>query len=77
MSSLPDVNSAQLYSCLGSASSDIPLLEDRNLASALGVEATPVFFVNGKRVVGFARPEELKDAIETAVRQTADASLNK
>ena len=44
---------------------------DRAAAAALSVGATPVTFINGKRVVGARTLEQLRDAIEIALASPA------
>ncbi len=54
----------------------LPLVErDRLEARALGVEYTPTFFVNGKKIEGFASFPMLKQAVDDELRKISPALL--
>ena len=54
----------------------LPLVErDRLEARALGVEATPTFFINGKKIEGFASFPTMKQAVDDELRKISPALL--
>jgi protein-disulfide isomerase len=53
-----------------------PLVErDRMEANALGVEVTPTFFVNGKKLEGFTSTPRMKQVVDAELRRISPASV--
>jgi protein-disulfide isomerase len=64
------LNPAAVKSCLEKGEYEKALSEDERLAAQYDVRKTPMFFVNGRRFVGFRSAEELKSVIDAALGVT-------
>ncbi len=58
------VDTAQLSSCIDSKSTESEVQATRDLGHSLEVNSTPVLFVNGRRMTGAIRWEDLKRVID-------------
>jgi protein-disulfide isomerase len=63
-----NVDSAKLNACLKAQDSSA-IKASVQEASSLGVEATPTIFINGVKKDGALRPQELRNAIDRALRE--------
>ncbi|MCG8407317.1 MAG: DsbA family protein [Phycisphaerales bacterium] len=58
------LDAAQFDACITGTSKAARVAQDVNSGNALGVTATPSFFVNGERVSGFQTAEQLGQVID-------------
>lgn len=67
------INPGSINACLEHHGYEASLDRDRQLADQLKIRATPTIFINGKRYEGFHSAEDLKEAIDAAMRHRQEA----
>lgn len=69
---IPSLDREKFHACLDSPAPRAVIDRDRALAKQVDVEATPTFFINGKKVQGALTAEELHEEIAKAARESAE-----
>jgi len=64
------VDKHSFWGCLESGKPEIALLRDENSGYRFGVKATPTFFIDGERIVGMGREEELLRLLDEHERRS-------
>lgn len=66
-------NAAKVKACLADPKQLAPLMADMVLGSALGVDGTPAFFINGKKISGAQPLDVFKKEVTAALKKADDA----
>jgi len=67
-------NAAQVKACMADPKQRTPLAADMTLGTSLGVDGTPAFFINGKKISGAQPLDVFKKEVDAALKK-AQAAL--
>jgi protein-disulfide isomerase len=74
VASRPEISVKQLHECMSAHRGALLVLQDRRLADAHGIHATPTVFINGKQFYWRGRIGDLEEAVNKAKEELRAAT---